>query len=302
MRYPVLLTALSATLLTACGGGGGGTSATLSPFTSFGSIQANTTVTIDGISQGGTYSYNTTTERVTARTLGAATSGASYTSSYDSSGNSVSVSITPAGGTAITWNRSVDTFGFLNIDNRIDVVISADGTRNALAANSFGFDWNYQSFGIWGTGGGTGSGTYGTISVGAATPGAAIPTAGSATYFGVTGGRYVNSDGQNFFTSSLMQASANFATRSISFSTTGTSVTADLINSSPNTNLNLSGTLSYAPSTNQITGTVSSAGGLNGTVSARFYGPSAQEIGGTFSLDSGPSSLEGYAGGFGGRQ
>jgi hypothetical protein len=54
--------------------------------------------------------------------------------------------------------------------------------------------------------------------------------------------------------------------------------------------------------TNQITGNVTTVGGLNGSVSARFYGPAAQEIGGTFALSAGAGSLQGYTGAFGGRR
>ncbi len=290
--------------ITGCGGGGGGGgSATLSPFVSWDNIQRNSSVVVEGISQSGSYTYNSGTERVTARTLGSSSSGASYTASYDSNGNVTAVTLTPAGGSPISWSRSAgDTFGVLIINNNIDAVVSADGSRYALAANPFDYGWNYQSFGIWVTGAGTGSGTYGAMSIGAATPGSSIPTTGNATFTGFTGGRYINASGEYFFTSSSMSAATNFGTRNITFTTTNTQQTPNLQSNTitNNANLNMSGTLTYSAATNQITGNVSTTGGLNGTVNARFYGPSAQEIGGTFAVDSG--GLEGYMGAFGGRR
>ena len=291
-------------VLAGCGGGGGGASPnTVTGFTSWSAIQRNTTVVAEGLSQSGTYNYNVGADLVTSRTLGPASVGASYSASYDQNGLATAATIVPAGGSAISWSRAAgDTFGFLIINNNIDAVVSVDGSRYALAANPFGNLWDYQSFGVWVTGAGTGSGTYGSISVGAATAGASIPTSGSATFNGISGGFYVDNLGQQFFTSSSMSAVTNFATRTVAFSTTNTQVTRDLLNVSANANLNMTGNLSYAAATNQISGGVATVGGLTGSVTARFYGPSAQEIGGTFALDAGVGGLQGYAGAFGGRR
>jgi len=298
----IALSVVSCVILTGCGGGGG-SSATLSPFTSWGAVQPNSSVTVPGISQSGTYRYDSVSDRVTERTLGASTDGASYSATYDSNGFATAVSITPAGGSTISWSRSAgDTFGVLIANNNVDAVVSADETRYALAANPFAYDWDYQSFGVWATGGGTGSGTYGAISVGSATAGASIPTSGAATFLGASGGRYVNNSGQYFFTSSSMSAATNFAARTVNFSTTNTQVSEDLLSFSVNNNLNIAGNLNYSAATNLITGNVTTTGGLTGTVNARFYGPSAQEIGGTFAVTPAGGGLEGYAGAFGGRR
>jgi hypothetical protein len=289
-------------VLTACGGGGGGTSATLSSFSSWSAVQANSSITVNGISQSGTYTYNTATDLITSRTGDASMSGATYAASYDSNGQATVVTVTPAGSSSISFTRGTDTFGALIINNNIDAVISRDGTKYALAANPYDYGWNYQTFGVWTTGAGTGSGTYGAISIGAETAGSAIPTTGTATYTGYSAGRYVNSAGNYWFTGSTMTAATNFSTRSISFTTTGTQVTPDLLAVSNNSNLNMTGTLTYAAATNQIAGSVTTVGGLTGSVNGRFYGPSAQEIGGTFSVTSGSNALEGYAGAFGGKR
>lgn len=289
--------------LSACGGGGGGggTSATLASFSSWSAVPRNSSITVDGISQSGTYTWDSVTNLVTARTDGASSTGASYAATYDSNGLATNVTLSPAGGSPVSWSRtSGDTFGVLNINRSIDAFRSADGTKIALAANPYGYNWDYQSFGIWSTGVATGSGTFGAMSIGSLTSGSAIPTSGTATYSGSTGGRYVNSSGQYWFTSSSMTAAANFGTRSVNFSTTGTQVTPDLIRLSNNASLDMAGSLSYVAGTNQVTGSVTTTGGLTGSVNGRFYGPAAQEIGGTFAVTG--SGLEGYAGAFGGKK
>ena len=117
-------------------------------------------------------------------------------------------------------------------------------------------------------------------------------------YFGYAGGRHVAADGSYYFTLANMQANANFATRQLNFQTNFTEQTANLLTSAMNANLNMSGTLSYNPGSNPFRGAVSTAGGMTGAATGRFYGPAAQEIGGTFSA-TGPG-LQSYGGAFGG--
>lgn len=301
LHLKVLAVCTGTLALVGCGGGGGGTSATLASFSSWSAVQRPSAITVDGISQSGTYTWDSNTNRVTGRVDGTSQTGASYTSTYDANGIATAVALTPAGGSPVSWSRTNgDTFGQLILNSNIDAVVSADGTKIGLAANPYDYNWDYQTFGIWTTGAGTGNGTFGAMSIGAQTSGGAIPTSGTATYSGHTGGRYVNGTGDYWFTSSAMTAAANFGTRSVTFATTGTQITPDLINVSNNTNLNMSGTLTYAAATNQITGSVTTTGGLTGSVNGRFYGPSAQEIGGTFSVTG--AGLQGYAGAFGGKR
>ena len=62
--------------------------------------------------------------------------------------------------------------------------------------------------------------------------------------------------------------------------------------------MNLTGTLTYSAGSNQFTGAVANSGStLSGTATGRFYGPAAQEIGGTFGLTG--AGLSAYGGGFG---
>jgi hypothetical protein len=65
-----------------------------------------------------------------------------------------------------------------------------------------------------------------------------------------------------------------------------------------NSNLNMSGTLSYVSGSNQFSGAITTTNGMTGSAKGRFYGPSAQEIGGTFSVTG--SGVQSYGGAFGG--
>lgn len=295
-KYTAL--AVSLTLISACGGGG--KSATLAPFTSWADLQPNKTIKVDGISQSGTYTYDIGRRVIVGRSIAPASGGASYETKLDGANNAIETVINPAGASSVSWNRAKDFYGYLLIDPSVDALVSADGSRRALAANPYDYGWNYQSFGIWTTGAGTGGGTYGVISVGAMTPDAAIPTSGVASYFGSAGGQYIDRSGRDYTTGADMRANVNFTNRSIAFETSGTAQTRDLINVSGNSGLDMRGNLSYSPSNNSIVGGVSTRNGLNGSVTARFYGPSAQEIGGTFSLENG--GIEGYVGAFGGKR
>ena len=300
--YPrICLMTLAIAGLTACGGGGGGSGGvgvTVTPFTSWSNVVAGSTIVAPADSQGGTYTWNGVTDKVTGTTVGVQQSGGTFTQSFAANGLAQTVRFQTASGTDISFTRGPDAFFVLTINSDFWGVESGDGTRYALMVDPVLSGWEYQSFGIWTTGAGTGSGTYGSASAGSPTPAGAIPTTGTATYFGYAGGRHVAADGSYYFTLANMQASTNFATRQLNFQTNFTEQTADLVTSAMNTNLNMSGTLSYNPGSTQFSGAVSTAGGMTGTATGRFYGPAAQEIGGTFSA-TGPG-LQSYGGAFGG--
>jgi hypothetical protein len=99
-----------------------------------------------------------------------------------------------------------------------------------------------------------------------------------------------------------MTASVDFQNRAIGFNTLGTG----LVNSktgaaTSNANLDLNGSLSWAPGVNNFSGSVQTRDRtMEGAASGKFYGPKAEEIGGTYNLFSGPPSR--MVGGFGGKQ
>ncbi len=127
--------------------------------------------------------------------------------------------------------------------------------------------------------------SYGYAMVGYETDGDDIPSAGDITFTGEGHGiYYTGSDFEDIrFTATAI---VNFATPSIAFSTTDTCL-AFTSCSDTRSFLNIDTTLSYTAGTKDISGAVTAVGDggqLTGTVSARFYGDSAQEFGGTFSL------------------
>ncbi len=105
---------------------------------------------------------------------------------------------------------------------------------------------------------------------------------GTATYEGLSAGIYIESEDVVFVTASDVEAVADFAGLSIEFETTGTEVGDDLGSVTEMPGLDMTGTLTYEAGRNQFTGTVTTTGGMTGTANGLFYGPAAQEIGGTF--------------------
>ena len=308
--FPVICT--FSVLLTACAsggasGGGGGNYSTLAPFIKFSSIVVPGVVQINGSSQQVDYVYNTDTKRVTS--ISAATPfipGASYVGTYDSNGLTTKAALTSATGTTITVDTATGgVISFSGAFPKVAAGISANSENFVLSAQPKSYDWDYQTFGVWTTGAGSGTGTVGVATIGAETAGAAIPVSGTGNFVGASGGRYVDSTGVNNFVGSDMTATANFGTRSITFTTTNTRTSTDLISSSGNSNLNTSGTLSYSAWVNQFTGVISSVGGgasnaaMTGVATGKFYGPTAQEIGGTFTVTGGGAA---YLGSFGGKR
>ena len=90
----------------------------------------------------------------------------------------------------------------------------------------------------------------------------------------------------------------DFPARSIEFTTTGTQVNDRGAELAPrdSASFDLTGTLEYEAGSNQFTGPVRTAfSGQTGTADGVFYGPAAEEIGGTFAVES-------YIGAFGASQ
>ncbi len=106
-----------------------------------------------------------------------------------------------------------------------------------------------------------------------------------------------------------MRAVTDFSNRNIQFSTNLTTLTdmnapQDGVTPRPalaKPELNLAGTLSYAPGVNRFSGDIKTQNlELTGRADGRFYGPGAQEIGGTYGL--GAADGRKMLGGFGGKR
>jgi hypothetical protein len=310
--YPrVCLTTLAIAGLTACtsssppGAVGGIGGSVLTNFTTWGaSIGPGKTLVVAGDSQEGTYTFDVATNRVTASTVEAhSPAGALLTMKFTETITVLSdfwsndYRLQTASGTDIKFNQIDDDF-FDGFNNRYAGFESADQSNIIMLAEVDAFA--YQTYGVWITGIGSASGTYGATSVGAPSPAGAIPAAGIATYGGHAGGLYVDSNGFLFFTTAQMNTSVNFFKREVYFATDTTSMRADpsTPGTTQNSALNMTGTLNIATGTNQFTGAVTTNGGMTGTATGRFYGPAIQEIGGTFSTTG--TGGQSYTGGFGG--
>ncbi len=275
-----------------CGGGGGGSSVVAAP-----PVRPTTTVTSNGISQDASFTASTTA--VTSVTdQGVSKTGVSASiTTYDDDGTIQKIAITTPSSTLI-WDA---TSGDI-IDNTDVVVVATNAaeTNIGLVINTENVlvPWEYQTFGIWETGIGTGIGTVGAITVGTPTTGSAIPTTGNASFVGISGGMYLDAAGTtDYITASALFANVNFLKRSIALTTT-TTLKVNTVTAAETTadNLNMTGTLTYLPNTNSFTGDVSAAA-MTGTSTGQFYGPTAEELGGVFSLEG--AGVESYVGAYG---
>jgi transferrin binding protein len=305
MRERTAATVFICASLTACGGGGG--SATNgptfgvpgTPFVSFSAVQANQTVNMQGLST----TVNGTLSGTTVSTLSGFTLDTSATTarlSYDGVRALSGVSVTtPAG--SISFSRGAnDTFNCLS---GVCGLTNPAGTASMVVMEPISLpapsNFNYQTFGVWNRLSSTTSFDAGVFSVGAATPGTAIPLVGTATFTGLANGFFAPTGGTAVFTTANMTATANFAALSIAFSTSNTQTVAIGGGGTAfRPDLNLTGNFLYLSGSNSFSGPVT-ATGLTGSATGRFYGPAAQELGGVYSLSGSAGSMMGS---FGGKQ
>lgn len=295
--------------LAACGGGGGGGDGAVEvPFSSFSSIVPNQTVVMNAsaVTANVTYMTDPFTGDVTVQTAGFTPEGAGTVRlTYDGSRalNGIAIN-TPQPNSSVSFNQGTPNHA---ISCGSGTCLAESPTASAVAADPFFFNWNYQTFGVWGVDTGPGNTVFGALSAGSVTPGAALPMTGTSVLFtGITAGFYVNPSGVPHGTAATVNATVNFTNQTILFNTFGTTVVnANTPGATPtlNTDLNLTGNLSYAPGVNAFSGTVSAAPstGLTGQASGRFYGPAAEEMGGTYTLGH-PTNVSRLMGGFGAKR
>jgi len=292
--------------LAGCHGGGGmnNNNPQLGPttvnFTAFNAVQAGQTVNIQsGVSRtvNGTLSGGTVNS---LSAIGIDTGSTRATLTYDTNKALAAVSaITPGG--SISFNKSAGDMFTCNTGTC--GLTNAAGTASMIIMEpiSLPLGWNYQTFGVWDRLSSSTSFDAGVFSVGAATPGAAVPTTGSGNFSGLANGFFVNSSGTAFFTTANMTANADFVNRTITFSTANTQ-TVNLSTptgaGSPNPSLNLNGMFTWTAGNNLFSGSLNTLGNaMTGTGNGRFYGPNAEEIGGSYNLTGSGNSMMGSFGG-----
>ncbi len=290
-------------ILTACGGGGGGgggtvpTSPAPTTFTTWRTSNlANSTIKADGFGVQVTGVWNGATFSSVDPSVAAA---ASAVFGFDANSNLALVGLT-ATTPSSTTKEAFASIASLAADS--DFVTINNSTSRGVISNPKSLAWDYQSFGIWETGLGTTSRTLNAFSVGAPTTGTDIPTTGSNIVFlGKVIGSYVDLAGVGHTALAPLTVNADFSNRSLNFSTAGTQTSVDGTTFTANPNLDFTGQLTYAAQTNAFSGTLTTNGGLTGNSTGRFYGPSAVELGGVFSLNRAGTS-ETYSGAYGAKR
>jgi len=178
------------------------------------------------------------------------------------------------------------------VDGTVRSLLLLDPVSAGLSYSTLGA-WGYedpsnptQSFGGW-------------LAIGIETRGADIPTTGTADYFGGMAGIYA--DGTTLYqVGATASAKADFGARNIQFSTTNTfkrdlNTPGAIAAATPS--LDITGNnLQYPAGQNRISGAVTSST-MSGTTEARFFGPAASELGGTFFMQNG-AKTEQMSGGF----
>lgn len=292
---------IATSFLAACGGGGGGGGTTTSALSSWQNITYPSTVTASGVAYEGTYAYNTSTGNITSVGAASAASNPQIQLTYNSSGTLTGATISTSSQT-----QSYDSFSAANSSGTLTFGLkTSDSSDWALATEptATALNWKYQAFGVWTDPQSSGSGKYGSISVGSQTTGSSIPSIGLATFNGVGGGFYTDPVNDVFVVQSEIAATVDFNIRSVSLASFNTGMQQYSGGAfGPYFNdptLDLNGTINYAANTNSLSGLLTSVSGMAGPSEARFYGPNAEEIGGVFNLTGGGQT---YVGAFGAKQ
>jgi len=296
-----------ALILSGCGGGGGGGSSSNNSdgvvptvaFTSWGAVRPNTRVVAPGISSEATYTENSSGG---VSSVGDYTNyyGVEFTETLDSNGQISKATITTGDGDRLVFDKSDGATFTPLVGGAATVAINKDFTELAIATDPATQGWNYQTFGVWQRyPSSTDTGRIGAISTGAFTDANRIPTTSSAIFTGSAAGVYQFSSLTSYLASADMALNVNFANRTASFATSNTYISNDGgASSSPYSSIDLSGSMTLIPNQNNMYGAVTSRNGMTGIMHARFYGPNAEEVGGTFGVSG--SGVQTFVGGFGG--
>lgn len=174
--------------------------------------------------------------------------------------------------------------GFDATDDRVQdgVVVgfdTVDRNDGALLIDPSRSRFEYQTFGVWLEGRREARGTAGAGTYGSRTPSGNIPTGRNATFDGVSAGVARLSDGDPYLTASEIDISTNFRTATITSSgTQASNLGAGADRAAPELDFSGTGNVSGNSFTANVSGT-----GTSGTANGFFYGPDADEVGGTFS-------------------
>ncbi|MEW5709458.1 MAG: transferrin-binding protein-like solute binding protein [Pseudomonadota bacterium] len=304
---PVLLpiALLLPMVLAACGGGGGSSSGLAPNSPTYNEILFGSPATIDGTLQ----NYRLNSSAITP----ASGSGNDNKIEGTVKGNSgtltaIDITVTFQGSHLFTetfdnFTTTTETDSEFGVAYKFQKIDAADGSvRKMTFFEPQALGLRYSALGIWEyeTSPGANPSQGGYFSMGAITHGSDIPISGSATYNGKLIGTYT--DGTAVYAvgaNASATADFTFTSPSVTLSTSDTQVVQKGTSNppTPRVDLNLSGKLTYPGGTNNLTGTLTTTNNLTGPASARFYGPQAAELGGTFFVKN-ASDTEQMVGGF----
>ena len=282
-------------LLSACAGSSSSssTTSTVAPsaasFTSWSTYTPNTAIGFSG---------GSSSAITAAGALSQSDSAGSATLTLQGDGSASVISATNGASTINLSSANGDTLvsGF---GGATTLGLDKAQTTMTVFANPTTSAYEYQTFGAWGNYG-TG-GAAGAISVGTVTPLAGLPTSGTGNFTGGASAYYVDATNAAYLVNSTLNVNVDFAGRTASFATSNSAMTGGPRGTPlPNSNLDLSGNLSYGAGSTKLTGTVTSTSGMTGPVNGKFYGPVANEIGGTYAVTG--SGLGSMVGSFGGKR
>jgi len=281
-----LLICIAAPLaLAGCGGSSGGPAGPggAVSFTKF-PMQAGKTTTIKG--NGREAAYTVGQQGIALSQFGAS-SPVQADVEMDADGDIASVSL-KTGSTSKTWNASNADLAYA-ANGKLVVGEAKDGSGSIGFADPEANGFSYQTYGAWLTEGATG-GNVGAFSVGSETAAANIPSSSTATFKGTAGGIYADAAGNDLMMADTV-LDVDFGAKTAQFSTSNTA----LQNGGAAPNLNMSGNLSIGAG--GLSGNVTTAdNSMAGTADGRFYGPGAEEVGGTFELRGANGAMAGAYG------
>ena len=273
-------------------------------FSQWSNVQPGSTIQATGFSVQRTYAIDKITGQYSIVGGGSqSTSGATYTGLYDNSGNVALITINNSSGYTFTFDRNQgDTLS--NSSGLVGSYVNATNsaaTNSGMFANAAANGWNYQSFGVWVTGQGLGAGAVGAVTYG--NPTTTLPTTGAYTFTGLSNAVAITSASTAGFATANMSAAVDFGAQTVVISTSNTILTNSTIaknitSTSAAPQLNYSGLLVFNGT--QFSGVVANGAGMSGNAQGQFYGPAAQEIGGTFAMTG--SGVQSMTGAFGGKR
>ncbi|ANT63033.1 hypothetical protein AYJ57_21400 (plasmid) [Salipiger sp. CCB-MM3] len=175
------------------------------------------------------------------------------------------------------------------------IAATEDGGDVAIVGDTDQLGYNYQSYGIWQTGLNGTSGRAAAGSFGAETASSEMPDAGTASYYGESVGQVVT-DGVDYATQSDVYVETDF--EDVYVSSAGTyaydPIEDEYVEGRSDLDFEAIGSLDGSGFNAEI-----ADADMAGDVAGQFYGPGAEEVGGTFSAVTDDSA---YLGSFGASQ